>query len=219
MKKILSLVLVAIMMMAMSVTAFAEEITENNGTTSINIYGQIDSDGDGIVDSEDTTDDSEVIAVDITWAEITFIYKTEWNTSSLSYSSYFYSTSDKTIKVENRSNVDITCKFNSANVDYAVTESSVYDEETGEYTDTMVQEIHWAEWDAETDTLTIYSADSQYNGEEITRDDESGYPVTCPYGSITVDITDAYEANFDITQYGSETFDIDTITLTISKLN
>ncbi len=140
MKKFIALALALVMVMAMSIPAFADNetiteggitedvpasnkvtLTEDDYNTedrenayNIDIYGKIDSDGDGITDDMDDPSDTDdtVIAVDITWDDMEFVYSKGgkiWNTDELRYEikepGWQYTT--KYITVSNRSNVAI----------------------------------------------------------------------------------------------------------------
>lgn len=121
MKKILAITLVFVMILAMSLPAFAEEatLTQDFDSVVIDINGIKDSDEDGIPDSEDTEDDRlTVVAVDIVWDEMTFTYISEtqiWNPDSMTYEYVeggWKTDEIKEISVSNRSNVPISTSLN-----------------------------------------------------------------------------------------------------------
>lgn len=104
MKKILALVLAAMLVMSMGITAFAAEGLVNGGTDSAEVKGTYKG-----------TAASTVYSVDISWAGLEFTYngayEGEWNPDTHSYDGATeagWAEGEGTITVTNHSNTDIT---------------------------------------------------------------------------------------------------------------
>lgn len=104
MKKIISLILTLVMVMSLSVTAFAAEGVGNGGIDSANVKGTYKG-----------TAASTVYSVDISWAGLEFTYngayEGEWNPITHSYDNATeagWAEGEGTITVTNHSNTAIT---------------------------------------------------------------------------------------------------------------
>jgi len=122
MKKILTFIMVFALIMSMSVTAFAaneETITnEEDGVVSetldpnsadINAIGRYDKDGDGVAEGDEEDTETDVIAVDLSWDNMEWIYSVgAYDPDTMTTKDDQWIQAEKTITVSNRSNVGIT---------------------------------------------------------------------------------------------------------------
>lgn len=114
MKKILSLVLALVMIMSLSVTAFAAEtsanVTESGKSATINVKGTYSAGGTG----------SDVVSVGISWGAMEFTYTsagTKWDPTqhkTVTTTVAGWTASGNDITVTNHSNVGITASFSFA---------------------------------------------------------------------------------------------------------
>lgn len=226
MKKILALALVVVLMMTMSITAFAETYNSQGelpATETQPVYVGYDADGDGLVDDEDTDGYTYQINIDVTWAQetIQFNYINDWDSFTLSYDGY-WAGNDHYVTVTNRSNVGIDCKFSyetetgydDATVSFSMREVASTDENGDAIFDADGNQTYEAAPSYKAtltdDTLTLGFGN---DGDVVT---ESGDPQA-PYAEISVKMNENYEpaANAD-DPTADYTIKVGTITLVIS---
>ena len=132
MKKIVSLVLALVLVMALATTAFAAgELNETTTSNTGNVMAQY-------VDASNEA--AEVISVDVTWGAMTFTYTKSgdyvWVPGDHSINgdgiSYAWTPNGNTVTVTNHSNVDVEVEFAFAALDAynAITGSFTYEGET-----------------------------------------------------------------------------------------
>ena len=124
MKRLISIILAVSMLFVLSLPAFAEGAktdTVNNasGSKQNDVDVLIDSDGDGIPDSEEKPEDvdpkTRVYSVCVSWESLDFMYSGTWNPTLahyegdwMTYNGTKWVKDDKqTINVENRSNAPV----------------------------------------------------------------------------------------------------------------
>lgn len=172
MKKILSIALVIVMMMTMSVTAFAAEssgsdsATENNYSSSITVNGTL---------TDMTGND---IMVFVSWGDMSFQYiKNDYDNYTGTYSSYWSEASEGNISVQNYSNVAVDCSFSFSSDVWDGTVNYVEASEWISYT------TYKATWDS---SISTYSLEAPTT-EDITNS-------TMPCGNLDVKIDRAAPA-------------------------
>lgn len=104
MKKFLSIALVIVMMMTMSVTAFAtsgsDSATQDNYSSVITVNGTV------------TDRSGNDIMVFVSWGDMSFEYiKNDYDNYTGEYKSYWNETKEGGIVIKNFSNVAVTCDF------------------------------------------------------------------------------------------------------------
>ncbi len=189
MKKILAIALVIVMMMSMSVTAFAAEDGQENidsatGYTfpyekGIDVSVRLDSDGDKIPDLDDPTNENERVIVDLSWTDMEFLYSKSWDAYKGETTGEWVE-SDQYISVTNRSIYEVTAEFSYTQIDtdYNI-EFSV--RETEDEGVNVVRKSN-AEFDGTTLTLA--------NPTTVTLDKDAYGDNILPWGEIAVNLAD-----------------------------
>lgn len=122
MKKIFAILLAALMLMSLSVTAFAAEVPADkvNGDKSKDVTANYEA-----VDASDP-----VYKVDIEWGSMEFTYTAAsegtWNPETHKYedasaAAWTYATGANEVKVTNHSNADVTVEIANSNVTQGIT--------------------------------------------------------------------------------------------------
>lgn len=117
MKKLIAAILALVMVMSLSVTAFAAETVGQTGSQTV---GQNGSQNISVTAKySDTVTTPDVYSVDITWDSMTFTYSEagtrDWNPATHTYTENITAGWDKEraeVTVTNHSNVDVDVTFN-----------------------------------------------------------------------------------------------------------
>lgn len=190
MKKIISFALSIMMIATMSVTAFAETITSDNGNASIPVTGTYQSGG---------TAGEGTISVDVSWSSMEFTYtgasQGTWNPASHTYDNGTnggWSTNKGTITVKNHSNVAVTATL-------AWTQNAAI---TGTITGTFSGD------DVKNNVMELVSADN-----DAYRSTDPNVTPAAPAATAQFGISgDAIDKNYNAEENG-----LGTITVTIAK--
>ncbi|MBQ7338961.1 MAG: hypothetical protein IJW40_11000 [Clostridia bacterium] len=212
MKKIFAIVLAVVMLMTMSVSAFAEAHTTLPATETMDVIVRLDSDGDTTPDEDDASPNDYQITVDVEWSADTmeFTYTNAWDEYALEYAGYWAGV-DNYVKITNRSNVGVKCAldytantgYEDAVVSFAMGTEVVVNEngepdENGEYPATTIDAYHMASF-AE-NVLTL-----QYGHDETM--DGADYPLA-PYAKIAITMAETYVPDTDNVTVGKITITI-----------
>lgn len=198
MKKILSIALVIVMMMAMSVNAFAATAgTETLSsadlpytTPELDVIVRLDSDGDGTPDLDDTDGVTKSIIVEVSWTDMEFIYSKTWDAYTAETTGEWLWT-DQFVSVTNRSNVGVTAEFsytdNADNaedytLDFSVRElTSATEDGTGTVTENRIS-------NATFENMVLTLANPADETVELGTDEEGNKIM--PYADIAVNVSD-----------------------------
>lgn len=122
MKKIAALILALVMMMSLSVTAFADTITGGSKNIDVNAKYQ------------DNTTTANVYSVDVAWGNMQFTYTESgakiWNPQSHTYTDNTtagWTSGSNTVTVTNHSNTSVTASFAFAALDAYTTVTGSFD--------------------------------------------------------------------------------------------
>ena len=109
MKKILSLALVAALLAAFCLTAFAGTITALPDSETGTVHVSVKYTGTDPENPEPPVDPETVYAVELTWDSLIFTYEgaVEWDEENLKYTNGTWNNENGDIVVENRSNAGI----------------------------------------------------------------------------------------------------------------